>query len=120
MKRPFSFHTKLLSVPVIGLPRFPVTDPEKEGEREIIIRTRSLDGKVYVEIEDNGEGMSEEVQRHLFDPFFTTKGAEMGTGLGMAIVESILHKHNARIELESEVNVGTKFIITFLPLKGSV
>ncbi|MCD4716930.1 MAG: PAS domain-containing sensor histidine kinase, partial [Desulfobacterales bacterium] len=44
---------------------------------------------------------------------------DKGTGLGMAIVESVLHKHQARIKVESEVGIGTKFRIVFpgLPRK---
>ena len=63
--------------------------------------------------EDNGCGIPEEIQTRIFDPFFTTKDEEKGTGLGMAIIESILHKHEASIKVESEVGTGTKFTIAF-------
>jgi signal transduction histidine kinase len=66
-----------------------------------------------VEVEDNGCGIPEEIYERIFDPFFTTKGADKGTGLGMAIVASILNKHNAGISLESKVGVGTKCTIAF-------
>ena len=66
-----------------------------------------------MEIEDNGSGIPEEVREKLFDPFFSTKDPDKGTGLGMSIVESILHRHNAMIDLYSEVGVGTKFTLTF-------
>lgn len=88
-------------------------EDKQEGRRTIYIKTYLSENKVFVEIEDNGSGIHTEIQDHIFDPFFTTKSAEKGTGLGMAIVESILHKHNAVIDFVSEVDVGTKFIITF-------
>ena len=84
-----------------------------DGQRIINIRTFSSDGKVIVEIQDNGCGIPEEIQGRIFDPFFTTKDVGEGTGLGMAIIESILHKHQARIEVESEVGAGTRFTLVF-------
>jgi len=90
---------------------------DKEDDQRIIkIKAYSSQDKVLMEIEDNGCGISEEIQKKIFDPFFTTKGAEKGTGLGMAIVESILHKHGAKISVKSKVDVGTKFTIAFAAL----
>ncbi|HBF42529.1 MAG TPA: hypothetical protein DDW42_02650 [Desulfobacteraceae bacterium] len=88
-------------------------EDKQDGRRTINIKTYLSRDKVVVEIEDNGLGIPKEIQNRIFEPFFTTKSAEKGTGLGMAIIESILHKHSAGIEFESEVGVGTKFIITF-------
>jgi signal transduction histidine kinase len=82
-------------------------------QRLVSIKAYSSEDKVLVEIEDNGCGIPEEIQERIFDPFFTTKGADKGTGLGMAIVASILHKHRAGIGFESKVGVGTKFTIAF-------
>ena len=90
---------------------------DKEDDQRIIkIKTYSSQDKVMVEIEDNGCGIPEEIQGNIFDPFFTTKGVDKGTGLGMAIVESILHKHNAEISVISTVGIGTKFTISFTAL----
>jgi signal transduction histidine kinase len=82
-------------------------------EPTISIRSYSSEDRVLVEFSDNGCGITEETMKHMFDPFFTTKSPDKGTGLGMAIVESILHKHEAEIEFESEVGVGTKFTASF-------
>ena len=86
---------------------------KEEGERLITIRTFTSEGKVFLEVKDNGCGIPEETLRHIFDPFFTTKGPERGTGLGLAILDSILHKHQAGIDVKSEVGVGTAFTIIF-------
>ncbi|MBW1773255.1 MAG: HAMP domain-containing histidine kinase [Deltaproteobacteria bacterium] len=83
------------------------------GKRAIRIAIFEKTDNVIVEIEDNGCGISKEVKEKLFDPFFSTKGPTKGTGLGMSIVESILHRHNATIDLYSEVGVGSKFTLTF-------
>ncbi|MBI5682317.1 MAG: PAS domain-containing protein [Deltaproteobacteria bacterium] len=68
-------------------------------------------GWVVIEILDTGAGMSEDVKTKIFDPFFTTKPVGMGTGLGLAIAYSIIEKHGGTIDVESEADKGTKFII---------
>jgi signal transduction histidine kinase len=86
---------------------------KKDDQRILNIRTYSSEDTLFVEIQDNGCGIPEEIQNRIFEPFFTTKDADKGTGLGMAIIESILHKHHAKIEVESEVGIGTRFTIAF-------
>jgi signal transduction histidine kinase len=86
----------------------------KKDEKPLVtVRTYSEDGKVCVEVKDNGSGIPKEIQEKIFDPFFTTKGPEKGTGLGLAIIASILHQHHAGISVESEVGKGTQFKISF-------
>lgn len=61
-------------------------------------------------IEDNGEGMSREVQQKLFEAFFTTKPIGQGTGLGMSIVKEIIEqKHHGSIHFSSEKGQYTRF-----------
>ena len=88
-------------------------EEKKDGQRTLDIRLYSSGGNVRVEIKDTGCGMSAEVMERMFDPFFTTKDQDKGTGLGMAIVESVLHKHGAKIEVKSMVGVGTTFTLAF-------
>lgn len=76
-------------------------------------------GHVLLTIEDTGTGMTDEVQKKIFDPFFTTKDADQGTGLGLPIVHGIITSHGGEIKVESEVGIGTKFIIR-LPIETSV
>jgi signal transduction histidine kinase len=68
-----------------------------------------------VAISDTGPGIAPDVLKHIFDPFFTTKGNEekKGTGLGLSITYGIVQKMGGKIEVSSEVGVGTTFIITF-------
>ena len=68
-------------------------------------------GDVVVEIADTGAGMSPEVKQQLFTPFFTTKGVGEGTGLGLAICQRIVADAGGRIEVDSELGVGTVFRI---------
>ena len=62
--------------------------------------------EVWLQVSDDGVGMSEEVRRRCFDPFMTTKG-ERGTGLGLALVYGVVQRHNAAIEIESAPDSGT-------------
>ncbi|MBN1104102.1 MAG: HAMP domain-containing protein [Deltaproteobacteria bacterium] len=91
----------------------------KDKQRLVQVRTYSEEGKVLVQVQDNGCGIPREIQKTIFDPFFTTKPPEKGTGLGMAIIESILDKHKAAIHLESEVGTGTTFTLVFPALDSS-
>jgi len=64
-----------------------------------------------VEIEDTGEGIPEDLLPKIFEPFFTTKEEKKGTGLGLSLAYLIIDRHKGSIEVESEMNKGTKFTI---------
>jgi signal transduction histidine kinase len=72
------------------------------GKGVINIRTFSIDSFIYVEIKDNGPGIPEEIQKRIFEPFFTTKPPGVGTGLGLHISYSIIHKHYGEIRVTSK------------------
>ncbi len=69
------------------------------------------DGSVLLDIVDNGSGIPPEILPRIFEPFFTTKGVGKGTGLGLAMVHSIITKMGGSIDCQSEVGVGTRFSI---------
>jgi signal transduction histidine kinase len=71
---------------------------------------------VEVRVEDDGCGIPEAQIPKLFEPFATTKG-QKGTGLGLAVTWGIVDNHNGTILVESQVGVGTTFIIR-LPVKS--
>jgi len=88
---------------------------ESAGENEVRTIKISVfeDGEfVKINIQDSGIGISETEVNKIFEPFFTTKTASKGTGLGLSIVYNIVNSHNGRIEVESEGNKGTAFIIS--------
>ena len=62
-----------------------------------------------ISVQDHGIGIKKENLSKVFDPYFTTK--QKGSGLGLAVVHSIVSKHDGHVSLESEVGVGTRFRI---------
>jgi signal transduction histidine kinase/PAS domain-containing protein len=84
----------------------------EQRQGRITIETRlSKDGFVLVDVVDNGSGIPADILSRIFEPFFTTKVVGKGTGLGLAMVHSIITKMNGTIDCQSEVGVGTRFSI---------
>lgn len=77
----------------------------------ISISTRLADEKVEIIIEDNGPGISSDVQQSVFEPFFTTKDVGKGTGMGLSISHGIISDHGGDIQLHSVVGEGSRFVI---------
>jgi PAS domain S-box-containing protein len=76
------------------------------------VATRREGDQAVVQVADTGVGMSEAVRRRIFEPFFSTKG-EGGSGLGLAMVYSIVKRHGGEIRVESELGRGAVFTLTF-------
>ncbi len=84
----------------------------------IDIMTSHADAWVEIRIGDSGCGVAPDIRERIFEPFFTTKAIGRGTGQGLAMAWSVIvDKHFGTIDLESQVGVGTVFIIR-LPIDG--
>ncbi|MTI67749.1 MAG: response regulator [Firmicutes bacterium] len=81
-----------------------------ESGGKLILRTYDKEDEAYIEIEDNGSGMPEDIKKKIFEPFFSTKEAR-GTGLGLSISKNIIKEHKGEIYVESKLGKGTKFTI---------
>ena len=81
------------------------------GSGELDINTAARGPELLVTVTDDGAGIAPKDLPHVFEPFFTTK--DTGTGLGLAVVQSIVAEHGGRITVESQVDQGTSFTLHF-------
>ena len=83
----------------------------------ITINTYEKDNQKYIEIIDEGIGISKENINKIFEPFYRVDKNRSrklgGAGLGLALVKNIIEKHNGNIYIESKLNKGSKFILEF-------
>ena len=77
------------------------------GELELTSLVR--EGKVFITVADTGVGIAEEVKLKLFTPMMTTKSK--GQGLGLAVVKRLVESIGGKVNVESELGKGAKFII---------
>lgn len=100
----------------------------QQGQKRAEIRVRSglvadqteCSDAIFVEVEDSGIGMSEDIVARVFDPFFTTKVVGRGTGQGLSLVYDIIQtKHRGKLSVRSEPGIGTTFRVE-LPMSQSV
>ena len=83
----------------------------EEDKGVLRISTRNVGDGFQVIFADNGSGISEENMDKIFEPYFT--GKNTGMGIGLATTMSIIHAHHGRIDVQSEINEGTTFTISF-------
>ncbi|MCK4666665.1 GHKL domain-containing protein, partial [Candidatus Dependentiae bacterium] len=83
---------------------------ESKGKIKISTEYISSSNAVKITISDNGEGIKVNLRDKIFEPFFTTK--DTGTGLGLTISHKIIENHSGTIQVESDPETGTTFIIT--------
>lgn len=83
---------------------------DKKNEHTVTFRLRGFPNHVQYEVQDTGIGMDRETREKAFSLFFSSKGTE-GTGLGLFVANRIARAHGGTIELESQVGVGTKFVV---------
>ncbi len=94
----------------------------KYSSEEVVIKisTQITNGKVLMAVEDNGNGISKEHQKHIFEKFYRCNTGNLhntkGFGLGLFYVQKVVEHHHGTIQLYSQVGKGTTFSIQ-LPLK---
>jgi len=87
------------------------------------IKSYSEDGKVCIEIKDKGNGIPTSEQKNIFDKFYRISKGDLaypvkGNGLGLTIVKSIIESHGGQINVKSELNKGSIFIV-YLPFNNN-
>jgi signal transduction histidine kinase len=78
-----------------------------------------IPGELELIVRDDGMGIPPELLPKIFEPFTTTKEVGKGVGLGCAICKQIVERHGGRIDLQSDLGVGTTFRV-YLPLDARV
>ena len=81
-----------------------------EDEGTITVKTSYSNDELTISIKDTGKGMTN--TEKIFEAGYTTKSSGIGTGLGLAISSKIIDKHKGKIEVKSQINEGSEFIIT--------
>jgi len=87
--------------------------------KNIILRTYYKNHKIFLEIEDTGEGITDEIKEKIFDLYFTTKNSQTyykrgsGTGIGLYSIKKIVELYKGEITFSSIFSKGTTFIISF-------
>ncbi len=87
-------------------------DAMPDGGRLTIATGHTPGREVRVMVADTGVGMPEAVRQRIFEPFFSTKG-EGGSGLGLSMAYSIVHRHGGDIHVDSVPGTGTTFTLVF-------
>lgn len=92
-----------------------ITLTSTEIVEESKLKILNLENGAYwrITISDTGVGMDSDTKEKIFEPFFTTKQTGEGTGLGLAMVYSIVRRLNGYLEVYSEINNGTVFNLYF-------
>src|SRR5665213_1909868 len=84
---------------------------ETPYEPTISIATKKIDGNIFIHVQDNGNGIPQNMVDKIFQPFFTTKPTGEGTGLGLSLAYDIIKAHGGELKVETKEGEGTEFII---------
>ena len=80
-------------------------------EPTVSVQTKKINDKIKIRVEDNGNGIPQNIIDKIFQPFFTTKPTGQGTGLGLSLAYDIIRAHGGEIKVNSVENEGSTFII---------
>lgn len=80
-------------------------------EPTVLVSTRKSGDQILIAVEDNGNGIPEEIVGKIFQPFFTTKPTGQGTGLGLSLSYDIVKAHGGKLHFDTQADMGTTFFI---------
>jgi signal transduction histidine kinase len=85
---------------------------------ELSLHIAQVNGSVEVTVSDTGVGISEEALGKVFEPYFSTKQA--GFGLGLAVTKAVVEEHQGSVEVRSQPNLGTTFVVRLPAARDSL
>ena len=88
-------------------------------EPTVSVSTKKEGDKIFVSVNDNGNGIPQKVLDKIFQPFFTTKPTGQGTGLGLSLSYDIVKAHGGELKVETKEGEGSEFII-LLPMQRQI
>lgn len=94
------------------------TISQQSREICIALKAEGIGKCLRLSISDNGTGMSDEVKRKVLEPFFTTKGEGVGTGIGLGLVRNYVDGMHGKVEISTELGVGSTFSIIIPSVPG--
>jgi signal transduction histidine kinase/ligand-binding sensor domain-containing protein len=80
-------------------------------EPTVSVSTKKTDGKIFISVKDNGNGIPPKVMDKIFQPFFTTKPTGQGTGLGLSISYDIIRAHGGELKVNTTEGEGSEFVV---------
>jgi len=108
-----AYQIKQVFLNIINNAQHALVEKEDTTAKRIKVITKSKDGNIVINIEDNGCGISKANLKKIFSPFFTTKEPGKGTGLGLSVCYGIVKEHGGNITVKSTMGKGTVFTISF-------
>jgi signal transduction histidine kinase len=75
---------------------------------QVHVNASQIEGHIRIDVDDNGCGIPPELQSQVFEPFYTTKDPGAGTGLGLALVFSIMEDMNGKVQITSPIAQGNE------------
>ena len=93
-----------------------VVNSIEAGSTKVKIQGYETDSCLHIDIIDNGQGLDQTMQHKVLEPFFTTK--PQGTGLGLAVVQSVVANHSGKLQLKCEKNKGCRASLHFPKIVG--
>jgi signal transduction histidine kinase len=87
-------------------------------ENTLVVRTGLSEGRVLLEVSDNGVGIPSEHLPKIFEPFFSTKTAGQGTGMGLSITQQLVAQLGGELRVRSVQGQGATFQILLRPAEG--
>jgi len=82
-------------------------DASAQGDR-VVVSARAMEGRMLLEVADQGKGIPDDLAEQVMEPFFTTKPQGQGSGLGLALAREIVHMHRGEISIERALPRGTR------------
>lgn len=111
---PVAFHQAISNIVANA---FDAYEPSTQKIKQIVISAHKEKDLVFIDIQDNGKGITAQELPHIFEPFYTTKNLDKGTGIGLSISKKIIEKSlGGSISVESSKAQGTVFHLA-LPVR---